>query len=1024
MRPLLVTCAGLGLALLLLPTAARPQPKKDKDPHAAHIAPTPPRTPEEERKAFRLPPGFEAQLVAAEPDIRMPINIAFDAKGRLWVTQSIEYPFPAKPGTAPRDTVKILSDFGPDGRAGKVTTFADGLNIPIGVLPLSDGALVYSIPNIWRLKDTTGNGRADKKEALYGSFGFQDTHGMTGEFMWGLDGWVYVCHGFANTSAVKAKDGSAIKMHSGNTYRIKPDGSRIEQWTWGQVNPFGLTFDSLGNLYSADCHSQPIYQLLRGAYYPSFGKPHDGLGFGPQMVHEYKGSTAIAGIAFYAAGHFPEPHRDTAFIGDVVVNRVNQFRLEWSGSTPRAIQQDFLVSSDPWFRPVDVKLGPDGALYVADFYTRIIGHYEVPLTHPKRTNQYGRIWRIVYTGERNKRTAPPDLTRAAVRDLIHLHLASDNLTVRTLAANQLVEHGGEVAVQAVRKMTVESGNPFQRAHGLWVLERKGALDEDVLTAAAEDRNFIVRTHVMRTLAERKALPGPLHRLALAGLKDANAHVQRAAAEALGRHPQADNLQPLLQLRHAVPAEDTHLLHMVRMALRDQLRPAETWKHLEGVKLSKQDARALADVCPGVPSPEAAHYLLAHIQRYPEGRANLLRYVHHIARHATADGFDRQLVEHFRKAHAADLGLQAALYKAVHNGTQERAAVPRASAVAWANDLAARLLKSGRDGEVLAGIEVAGLVRNEAMFGHVAALALGKAPEGQRKAALVALAAINAGRAVAPLARVLADTATPLALREQAAGALSSTNRSDAHAELLKALAQAPSQLEKGIAIALASSRGGGEKLLEAVAAGKASARLLQERPVEARLRLAKLPKLDQRLATLTRGLPPLDQGLRKLIDQRRAAFASGKADMALGLKAFEKHCASCHQVSGKGSKIGPQLDGIGVRGLERLLEDILDPSRNIDQAFRATTLTTTGGQQLVGLLLREEGAVLVLADHQGKEVRVRHDEVERKAMVPLSPMPANFGEQIPQAEFTHLLAYLLAQRPPEGVPGKGNEKKR
>ncbi|MCI0463654.1 MAG: c-type cytochrome [Gemmataceae bacterium] len=1021
MRPLLATTAGLGLALLLLPTPAHPQPKKD--PYSAHIASTPARTPAEERKAFRLPPGFEAQLVASEPDIRMPINIAFDARGQLWVTQSTEYPFPAKPDTAPRDTVKILSDFGADGRAGKITTFADGLNIPIGVLPLSDGALVYSIPNIYRLKDTMGKGRADQREALYGTYGFQDTHGMTGEFMWGFDGWVYVCHGFANTSAVKAKDGSAIKMQSGNTYRIKPDGSRIEQWTWGQVNPFGLTFDPLGNLYSADCHSQPIYQLLRGAYYPSFGKPHDGLGFGPEMVRGYKGSTAIAGIAFYAADHFPKAHRETAFIGDVVVNRVNQFRLEWSGSTPRAIQQDFLVSSDPWFRPVDVKLGPDGALYIADFYTRIIGHYEVPLTHPLRTNQYGRIWRIVYTGDRQKLTAPPDLTRASVDELIR-QLGSDNLTVRTLAANQLAAGGGAASDDALRRLASGSGSLHQRVHALWVLERRGALPDNLLAGAAGTQDVGARTHAMRILAERKELPAPLHKLAVAGLKDASAHVQRAAAEALGRHPRAENLRPLLDLRRTVPAGDTHLLHMVRMSLRDQLRPASTWKHLETVKLSEQDARALADVCTGVASPEAAHFLLAHIQRYPEGRGNLPRYVHHIARHATAKGFDEQLVQHIRKAHADDLGLQAALYRAVHNGTQERGAAPGTSAVTWANDLAGRLLKSGREGEVLAGIEVAGLLRNESMFDHVAALALGKAPESQRKAALVALAAIQPERAVGPLVRVLSDMGAPLPLREQAASSLAATNRPEAHAELLKILAQAPARLETGIAVALASSWPGAEKLLEAVAAGKASARLLQERPIEARLRQAKLPKLDQRLAALTRGVPPLDQGLRKLLEQRRAAFTSGKTDVALGAKLFEKHCASCHQVSAKGSKIGPQLDGIGVRGLERLLEDILDPNRNIDQAFRATAITTTAGQQVLGLLLREEGAVLVLADLQGKEVRIRGSEVERKAVVPLSPMPSNLGEQIPEPELSHLLAYLLAQRPPEAVPGKRPEKRR
>src|SRR5262249_10588878 len=159
----------------------------------------------------------------------------------------------------------------------KVTTFADGLNIPIGVLPLPDakGALVFSIPSIHRLRDTDGDGRADQREVLFGEFGFRDTHGMTNAFTWGFDGWVYACHGFSNPSTGTGADDSSVKMQSGNVYRMRADGSHVEQVTWGQVNPFGLALDPLGNLFSCDCHSRPIYQLLRGAYYPSFGKPHD-----------------------------------------------------------------------------------------------------------------------------------------------------------------------------------------------------------------------------------------------------------------------------------------------------------------------------------------------------------------------------------------------------------------------------------------------------------------------------------------------------------------------------------------------------------------------------------------------------------------------------------------------------------------------------------------------------------------------------------------------------------------------------
>ena len=166
-------------------------------------------------------------------------------------------------------------------------------------------------------------------------FGHRDTHGMTNAFTWGFDGWVYACHGYANDSTVEGKDKRPIEMNSGNTYRMRPDGSHAEYFTHGQVNPFGLAFDPLGNLYSCDCHSRPVYQLLRGAWYPSFGKPDDGLGFGPEMVNHDHGSTGIAGIAYYAADQFPAAYRGTIFVGNVVTNRINHDRIEWHGSTPK-----------------------------------------------------------------------------------------------------------------------------------------------------------------------------------------------------------------------------------------------------------------------------------------------------------------------------------------------------------------------------------------------------------------------------------------------------------------------------------------------------------------------------------------------------------------------------------------------------------------------------------------------------------------------------------------------------------------
>jgi hypothetical protein len=201
------------------------------DPFAAQVRPTEPLSPAEEQKTFHLPPGFEVRLFASEPEILKPMNMAFDAKGRLWITESREYPYAAPTDRAGRDHVKILEDTNGDGRADKITTFADGLNIPIGLYPYRDGCVVFSIPHVWFLRDTNGDGRCDVREKLFGPMGYdRDTHGLNNAFRRGFDGWLYACHGFNNQTEVAGMDGHEITMQSGNTYRMRLDGSRVEHF--------------------------------------------------------------------------------------------------------------------------------------------------------------------------------------------------------------------------------------------------------------------------------------------------------------------------------------------------------------------------------------------------------------------------------------------------------------------------------------------------------------------------------------------------------------------------------------------------------------------------------------------------------------------------------------------------------------------------------------------------------------------------------------------------------------------------
>jgi putative heme-binding domain-containing protein len=1008
----------LAAFLLALSSSAFQPP----DPLSEHIASTPPRTPEEERKLLHLPPGFEIQLVAAEPDIHKPLNIAFDDRGRLWVTDTVEYPFPAFGLRRPRDTIKVLEDFGPDGRARKITTFADGLNIPIGILPLpasgKQTVLAFNIPNIWQFRDTKGTGRADQREVLIGAVGQRDTHGMTNAFVLGLDDWVYACHGFANHSIIQGRDGQSITMESGNTYRFRPDGSHVEHVTFGQVNPFGLCFDPRGYLYSADCHSRPLYQLIREAYYPSFGKPHDGLGFGPEMVNHDHGSTAIAGITWYAADQFPPEYHGTMFVGNVVTNRINHDKLEWHGSSPRGIEQpDFLRSDDRWFRPVDIKIGPDGALYVADFYNRIIGHYEVPLDHPGRDRERGRIWRISYHGNPQATPAPrSDWSEATSAELVD-DLGHPNITVRMLATHQLIARGAEAA-RAVRELLIGKAAPTatQWAHGLWVLEHAGKLNSSDLDAAIKHADPLVRIHAQRILAERSEWAGNVRDKVLAALRDGDPHVRRAAVEALGRHPQAANVRPLLDVRHTVSIDDTHLLHTVRIALRDQLIPAATWPALAREKWDERDRRAIADVSLGVPTPESADYLLHYLRKYTEPRERLGDMVHHIARYgspATVTGGFELLRGH----QPNDLGLAAELFRAFDHGTQERGGKLDPAVRSWGVSLVDRLLGQQAPAMVQAGIDLAASLRLTTIGDRLAAIAGSRsAEEGSRRAAINALLVFDNVRNAAVVGRVLADPAAPLAVREHAVAKLAEANQPATREQLLQALPTVPARVQNTIAAGLAGSREGAEKLLEAVAAGKASARLLQERAVAVRLELAHLPNLKERLEKLTVGLPRPDERIQATIDRKRSSFLAAKTEIAAGKRVFTQHCALCHQIGGEGARIGPQLDGIGIRGLDRLLEDILDPNRNVDQAFRTTTLELNKGQVISGLLLREEGAILVLADSQGKEVRVAKSSVAERFTSQVSPMPADLVEKVPEADLNNLLAYLLAQRPkPDAV---------
>ena len=908
------------------------------------VAKTDALSPAEEQKAFKLPKGFEIQLIAAEPDIRKPMQMAFDTKGRLWVTTSHHYPWAAEAGKG-TDRLYVLSDFDETGKAKTIKIFDEKLNIPIGVLPLGDGksVIVSECGSILKLTDTDGDGVADKREILFTGFGFKDTHGMTNSFTAMPDGWIYATHGFSNDSKVKGKDGHEVVMNSGNTFRFKSGGSRSEVFTRGQVNPFGICVDPWGNLYTACCHSKPITQLIRGAYYDSFGKPHDGLGYGPHVVNHQHGSTGLCGLAWGAGPMFPKEWDGVMFLGNCVTNRINCDRIEWKGSTPVGKElPDFLSTTDAWFRPVEMKFGPDGALYVSDFYNKIIGHYEVDLKHPGRDNLKGRLWRIVWKGEKR--------------------------TEANFEADQLNE------IDAMRKLTFEA-----------------KLTDD----------------------QRKTVVAAL------GGKPRTA---RAAVDVMTAQPHADFVKPLLEFIPKIAADDNHLRHAARIALKRSLNTEG------GFRGTFEDAdfkstSVLADVGVAVGTSEAVEALarlFVEKKLDKTARLKVAEFVGQQDRPKLWEGLIRHNSSERREDHTEVLQNKLEIIQALLRGERMGKAVKMDDLSNQAvnfvfhdslEETSPELLRS--TARVLNEWLTAGhpLQFSQARLALMLEKQFGDVDRADARVDFAEALLLVAPDQARPKLRAWATaTGTPAPVRDRVILRLLAKPTTTDCTVAIEVLKSAPYAAALALSTALAGDKFGADLLLLSIRTGEAPARLLQEKAVVDRLKATKIKDIDARIIELTKGLPAPEKRIDDLIKKRGEGFKNFKPDLAKGKEVFTKNCAICHQVNNEGAKVGPQLDGISIRGAERLLEDTLDPSRNVDAAFKSTTLQLLDGRTLSGLV-RDEGAVYVLIDQLGKENRIATKDVDKVVKSNLSSMPANVDAILPENDYYHLLAFLLSQRP-------------
>ncbi len=476
-------------------------------------APKPsPLSPQEQLTTFSLPPGFTIELVASEPEVGKPITVAWDHAGRMWTMTALEYPVDANEN--PERSRALFSQGGRDRvlifdhpeQPGPLQPriFADQLAIPLGLLPYQDGALVQYGSTVLRLRDLAGKMQADTRQPILTGLGTDDSHLFVHQFTRGPGGWIYLAQGAFNYSKVRDINGKVTTMNYCKMARLKPDGSSFELVEAGLNNIWGFVINRQGEMFIQEANDlgYPVVPLTVGANYPGIGmdklKPY--APWQPSLGNHFQmGGTGLSGLALSEdRDNWPEPYADVMFVANPITRKIQAIRIHRDGAE-YYLQKlpDFLLSSDEWFRPVAIHFGPDGCLYIVDWYNKIISHNEVPRNHPDRDKTRGRIWRVRHQSQ-PKRTIP-DLTKADDQSLLQ-HLASTNTWEARSAWHEIVDRKAiGLKAELTHRLLSEKQPIDLRIRCLWTLEELNALDAEVIPKLLSHADRHLRRETARAL---------------------------------------------------------------------------------------------------------------------------------------------------------------------------------------------------------------------------------------------------------------------------------------------------------------------------------------------------------------------------------------------------------------------------------------------------------------------------------------------------------------------------------------------
>jgi putative membrane-bound dehydrogenase-like protein len=513
-----------------------PEPKKSAQHNEAARATAQtastaePVSPEEEKTRFTLSPGFEIELIAAEDmaaGFGKFITVDWDQHGNFWTMTALEYPVDGNENPAAakelyaskaRDKVLVFDrdPKSPTGYASKPRVFADGLAIPLGILPYKNGVYVQHGPDIVFLSDTDSDGKADKREAVLTGFGVQDSHLFPHQFTRAPGGWIWMAQGAFNYGKVKTTRGAEVQFDQTRMAKFRYDGGDFDITSQGPCNIWGLFVTMEGETWiqEANDFGYPAMPFHEYANYPGCSQAQ-WKSYAPEFPgtapHFQMGGTGLSGLAMSDAfrGHWPEAYCDVIYIANPITRKVQAIKARRDGSRYALTKlPDFVQSSDEMFRPIALRLGPDGCLYIVDWYNKIISHNEVPRNHPERDKKRGRIWRVKH--QEAKPLDVPDFAKLSGEELI-AKLGGENTTQSHLAWQAIGDRQLKELAPRLKAIVGDNTQPAaRRISALWALEaldgterfQKGSEYLALLAPLLIDTNRNVRREAVRVLGVR------------------------------------------------------------------------------------------------------------------------------------------------------------------------------------------------------------------------------------------------------------------------------------------------------------------------------------------------------------------------------------------------------------------------------------------------------------------------------------------------------------------------------------------